>query len=84
MLLEDIMILLLIGSGIFLVGVPFYKIVKAVVPATRKDPVKDARERLERARLELEAAKVNKETEKLYDDLYSEITEDNTENRRKL
>jgi len=83
MLLEDIMILLLMGSGIFFIGIPFYKLVRKVVPEKR-DPVKEARERLERARLELEAAKVNKEVEKVYDNLYSEVTEDETENRRKL
>lgn len=83
MLLEDILILLLLGSGVFLIGIPFFKLVRAVVP-NRRDPVKEARERLEHARLELEAAKVNKEVEKVYEDLYSDVTEDETQNRSKL
>lgn len=84
MLLEDILLLLLMGSGVFLIGIPFFKLVKAVVPAAKRDPVKEARERLEQARLELEAAKVNKEVEKVYEDLYSDVTEDETQNRSKL
>jgi len=83
MLLEDILLLLLMGSGVFLIGIPFFKLVRAVVP-NRRDPVKEARERLEQARLELEAAKVNKEVEKVYEDLYSDVTEDETQNRSKL
>jgi len=83
MLLEDILLLLLMGSGVFLIGIQFFKLVRAVVP-NRRDPVKEARERLEQARLELEAAKFNKEVEKVYEDLYSDVTEDETQNRSKL
>jgi hypothetical protein len=83
MLLEDILILLLMGSGIFLIGIPLFKLVRAVVPNNR-NPVKEAKERLEQARLELEAAQVNKEVEKVYENLYSDVSEDETENRRKL
>lgn len=83
MLLEDILLFLLIGGGVFLIGIPFYKLIRAVVP-NRRNPVQEAKERLEQARLELEAAKVNKEVEKVYENLYSDVTEDETENRRKL
>ena len=83
MLLEDILLFLLIGSGVFLIGIPFFKLIRAVVP-NKRNPVQEAKERLEQARLELEAAKVNKEVEKVYENLYSDVTEDETENRRKL
>lgn len=82
MLLEDILLFLLLGSGVFLIGLPFYKLVRTIVP-NRRNPVKEAKERLEQARLELEAAKVNKEVEKVYEDLYSDVTNED-ENRRKL
>lgn len=80
MLFEDIILLLLLGSGVFLIGIPMYKLVKAVLPQKRRNPVKDAQEELEQARLQLEAARLNKERERIYEQMYSETLEDDSEN----
>ena len=82
MLLEDLLILLIIGSGIFLIGIPFYKFIRAIVPQKR-DPVAEAKIRLELAKADAEAAKLNKETERLYDSLYQETLENETEQPEK-
>jgi hypothetical protein len=71
MLIEDLLILLAATSSIFLIGIPMYRIVNAVIPK-KKDPLKEAKERLEQARLEQEAARLNKETEKLYEHMYDD------------
>jgi hypothetical protein len=87
MLFEDLIMLLALGSGVFLIGIPFYKLLRAVVPQKR-DPVAEAKIRLEAAKADAEAAKLNKQTEKLYDDLYKDVIEDDEikqpENRRRV
>jgi hypothetical protein len=85
MLFEDILLLLGLGASIFLIGIPFYKLVRAVIPE-RRDPVKEAKIRLETAKADAEAAKLNKEAEKVYEGLYNEALEDETttENRRRV
>lgn len=75
MLFEDIMLLILLGSGVFLIGIPCYKLVRKIIPAKR-NPLVDAKERLEQARLEVEAARLDKEREKLYNQMYNEVLED--------
>lgn len=82
MLFEDIMLLLLAGSSVFLIGIPVFKLVKTILPKERKNPVADARERLEQARLELEAARLNKESEKLYEQMYNEALEEDESNNQ--
>ena len=72
---EDILLLMLLASGVLLVGVPTYKYVRAVIPQ-RRNPLVEAKERLERARLEAEAARLNKEAEKLYETMYKESLQD--------
>jgi biopolymer transport protein ExbB/TolQ len=72
---EDLMLLVLLASGIFLIGIPAFKFAKLVIPRKR-DALAEAKERLERARIDLEAAKVNKEADKLYEDLYEEALQD--------
>lgn len=81
MLFEDIMLLILLGSSVFLIGVPFYKLVKKVVPH-KKNPLVDAKERLEQARLEVEAIRLDKEREKLYNQMYKEVLEDEEETQK--
>ena len=71
MLLEDLLILLAATSSVFLIGIPLYRLVNAVVPKKR-NALAEAKERLEQARLEQEAARINKETEKLYEHMYDE------------
>jgi hypothetical protein len=75
MLFEDILLLMLLASGVFLIGVPTYKFVKAVIPKKR-NTLLEAKERLEQARLEAEAARLNKEAEKLYEKMYEETLQD--------
>lgn len=87
MLLEDIMLLLILGSGVFLIGIPFFKLIKAVLPK-KENPLEDAQEGLEKARLELEAARLNQEIEKLskerehiYEHMYEETLQSEEENK---
>ena len=72
---EGLIIALMIGAGVFFVGIPLIKIVKMMLP-NKKDSVKEATERLEAARAEAQAARLNKEAEKVYSEIYSEILED--------
>ena len=81
MLLEDILILLLIGSMIFFIGIPLYKIAKKLMPK-KPNPLKDAKVRLEQVRLEVEAAKLNKEAEKLISGMYEETLEETEINKK--
>jgi len=86
MLFEDMLLLLGLGVSVFLIGIPFYKLVRTIIPEKR-DPVKEAKIRLETARADAEAAKLNKEAEKVYEGLYNEALEDEdttNENRRRL
>lgn len=75
MLFEDILLLMLLASGVFLIGVPTYRFVKAVIPKKR-NTLLEAKERLEQARLDAEAARLNKEAEKLYEKMYEETLQD--------
>ncbi len=73
---EGLMIALMIGAGVFFVGIPLIKIVKMMLPNPKRDSLKEATERLELARKEAAAARLNKETEKVYSEIYDEILED--------
>jgi hypothetical protein len=89
MLFESILIFLASGMGVFFIGIPLWKLAKKVAPP-KIDPISDAKERLELAKAELEAAHLNKEAEKLYTKMYEEALEDEssvdeeTKNRSKL
>ncbi len=78
MLFEDIILLILLGSGVFLIGIPFYKLVRTFIPQKR-NPLAEAKERLEQARLEVEAARLDKEREKLYNKMYDEALQEQEE-----
>lgn len=75
LLFEELLILLAGGFSIFLIGIPGYKLFRSLIPPKR-DPLKEAQERLKQARLDAEAAKLNKETQHLYDQMYHEVLED--------
>lgn len=75
MLLEDLILLITIGLGVFLIGIPAYQIARAIIPK-RRNSVVEAKQRLEAARVELEAARLNAETEKVYTNLYRETLDD--------
>lgn len=85
MLFEVILMWATLCGAVFLIGIPTFKLVKAVLPQKEKNPVAEAKDRLEHARLELEAAKLNKEAEELYDKLYEEAIAQNemTEEQQK-
>lgn len=87
MLFEDILLLLGLGTSVFLIGIPFYKLVKLLVPKKR-NRVAEAQERLAAAKAEAEAAQLEKQAEKIYEDLYQEALEDDddetTNNRRRV
>lgn len=72
---EGILLALLIGLGIFMVGIPLAKVFRLLFPK-KVDSLEEAKVRLEVARKEAEAARLNKETEKVYSEIYSEILED--------
>lgn len=76
---EDLLLLGLLGVVIFLIAIPTFKFIKAVLPK-KTNPLVEAKQRLEQAKLEKEAALLNKETEKLYEELYEEaLQEDDQE-----
>ena len=71
MWLEELLILLLlVGGGVF-IGAPVYKFLKQVTPKKR-NALAEAKERLEQARLDAEAAHLNKEAEKIYEEMYED------------
>lgn len=72
---EDIMVLALIASGVFLIGIPTFKFLRAITPKKTNNLV-EAKERLEQARLDAEAARLNKEAEKLYEEMYDDSLQD--------
>lgn len=81
MLIEE---LLLIGLGfifVFLIGLPLYKIARLIYPV-KKDPIKEAKIRFEVAEQEFEAAKLNKKTEKIYNDLYEDVLNEGIKERK--
>ena len=72
MWLEELLLLGVIGLAIFFVGIPFVKLVNHLIPKKR-NPVAEAQEKLQQAKLELEATKLAKETEQIYSTLYDEV-----------
>lgn len=87
MLLEDLIFLILLGTSAYFIGIPLLKaggqILRNRFPK-KVNPLEEAKARLEQAHLEAEAARINKETEKLYDELYAETLEDEeSENKGK-
>jgi len=81
MLFEDILLALAASVAIFMIGLPTYKLFRLLSPPKR-DPVAEAKERLEKARLEAEAARLEKETEKVYHDLYQDVLEDDSDSEK--
>ncbi len=79
---EGILLLLLFGITIFAIGIPAVKLLRLMLPHKR-DSLKEAQERLEVARKEAAAARLNKETEKVYSEIYEEVLEDEVEQKEK-
>ena len=87
--LEIMLIAAAIVTGTYYIGIPIWKLVKKLSPQ-KIDPIGAAKERLELAKAEIEAARLNKEAEELYGKMYEEALEDEssidekTHNRSKL
>lgn len=71
MLLEDLLLAVAIGIIGLVVILPLARILRAA-PWRRKDPLAEAHERLRQAKLEAEAARVNREAERIYERMYEE------------
>jgi hypothetical protein len=71
MLLEDLLLAVAVGVVLLLFGVPIIRFLK-VAPWRRRDPLAEAQERHRLAKLEAEAARLNRETEKIYESMYEE------------
>lgn len=88
MLFEQLLILGLVISSFFMIVLPIYKFISPLVRQKQRNPLKDAKMRLELAKSEFEAAKLNKEAEQYYEQLYKEALEDseleefNSKNRK--
>ncbi len=74
MLLEDILLAVVVGVVVLIIGLPIVRFLKAV-PLRRRDPLAEAQERLRIAKLEAEAARVNREAEEIYKHLYEDTLE---------
>lgn len=75
---EQLLLLALLASSIFLIGIPLFKLVRALIPKKR-NPLAEAKVRFEQTQLEVEAARLEKEREKLYSKMYEETLQDDTE-----
>jgi hypothetical protein len=82
MLFESVLLFIAVSIAIFFIGIPLVKLVKTLIPPKR-DPLQEAQQRLEIARKEAEAARLNKEAEKLYQKMYQEVLEDDTSQEEK-
>lgn len=82
MLFEGLLIMVLVTCTVLLIGIPAYKMIRELIPK-KANPLADAKIRLEVARQEIEAARLNKEAEKIYNSLYEEVLQDDQESDRK-
>lgn len=80
---EGLLVLLLFLTTVFMVGIPAWKMVRVLFPKKR-DSLEEAKVRLEVAKKEAQAAKLNKETEKVYSEIYEDVLEDEESDRKKL
>ncbi len=71
MLPEDIWLVLAVGVVLGVIGWPIYRFA-VQRPGRKSDPLAEAHERLRVAKMEAEAARVNREAERVYDDLYKD------------
>jgi hypothetical protein len=79
---EGVLVLLLLGVTLFMIGVPVIKLLRLAFPK-KTDSLAEAKIRLETAKKDAEAARLNKETEKVYSELYDDVLNDNEDERHK-
>ncbi|MCL2451239.1 MAG: hypothetical protein FWD17_20020 [Polyangiaceae bacterium] len=78
MLLEDLLLAGVVGViALFAFG-PIARLAKTA-PWRRRDPVAEAKERLRVAKLEAEAARLNREADRIYEDMYRHAVDDGRE-----
>ncbi len=75
MLLEDFLLVVAVGVVLAMIGWPIYRLFHRA-PWRRKDPLAEAQERLRVAKLDAETARLNREAEKIYEEMYKETLED--------
>lgn len=75
MLFEEILVFLLAISSFFFIILPLYKFISSITPKKR-NAVKEAKIRLETAKADLEAARLNKQAEEYYEKMYQEAAEE--------
>jgi hypothetical protein len=75
MLLEDIILIILSLVAMGIIVPPAIKLYK-IVGSPKRDPLLEAKIRFEEAKKEEEAAKINKQTDDIYEHLYEETLED--------
>jgi hypothetical protein len=75
MLPEDILLVVAIGMVLGVVGWPIYRLASGG-RWRRKDPLAEAQERLRLAKLEEEVARVNRETERIYEKMYGDVLDE--------
>ena len=75
MLLEDILLAVAIGGVALVFGLPLVRFLKGTSWRTR-DPLAEAQERLRIAKRDAEAARLNREAEKIYERMYDEPRDD--------
>lgn len=80
---EGLLVLLLFLTTVFMVGIPAWKMIRVLFPK-KTDSLEEAKVRLEVAKKEAQAARLNKETEKVYSEIYEDILEDEESDRKKL
>ncbi len=77
MLLEDILLAVAIGVVLLVVGWPLYRLLKTAAPEwRRRDPLAEAHARLKAAQREAEAARLNREADRIYEKLYDDALTD--------
>jgi hypothetical protein len=75
MMLEDILLALGVGIVLLAVGLPIFRFLK-VATWRRRDPLAEAHERLRLAKLEAEAEKINREADRIREQLYEQALTD--------
>jgi heme exporter protein D len=83
MLLEDLLLAVAIGVVGLVVILPVVRLVRGAL-WRRKDPLAEAHERLRQAKLEAEAARVNREAERIYEQMYEESLSDDRAARPRI
>jgi hypothetical protein len=72
MLVETVLLVIIISFSAGFIFIPTFKVVKGLL-SSKEDSLKLAQKRYEAAKKELEAYRIEKETNKIIEDLYNEV-----------